>query len=52
VALFGSATRATLNLAVALLGLYYLLVAGDSFGLRLRRLLPVSGARDAPRLRA
>ncbi|MFL5384465.1 MAG: AI-2E family transporter [Longimicrobiaceae bacterium] len=44
VALFGSATRATLNLAIALLGLYYLLVAGDSFQTRLRRLLPISGA--------
>jgi predicted PurR-regulated permease PerM len=44
VALFGSATRATLNLVIALLGLYYLLVAADDFGMRLRRLLPISGA--------
>ena len=44
VALFGSATQATLNLFVALLGLYYLLVAGDDVGTRLRRLLPISGA--------
>lgn len=42
VALFGSATRATLNLAVALLGLYYVLVAEDGVGRRVRRLLPVS----------
>jgi len=44
VALFGSATRAVLNLCIALLGLYYLLVAGDGFAARLRRLLPVSDA--------
>ena len=44
VALFGSATRATLNLAIALLGLYYLLVAGEAFTQRVRRLLPVSDA--------
>lgn len=44
VALFGSATRAALNLCIALLGLYYLLVAGDGFAARLRRLLPVSDA--------
>lgn len=44
VALFGSATRATLNLCIALLGLYYLLVGGDGFVARLRRLLPVSDA--------
>lgn len=44
VALFGSATRATLNLAIALLGLYYVLVADTGFGSRVRRLLPVSDA--------
>jgi len=44
VALFGSATRAALNLCIALLGLYYLLVAGDGFAARLRRLLPVPDA--------
>jgi len=44
VTLYGSATRATLNLCIALLGLYYLLVAGDGFAARLRRLLPVSDA--------
>jgi predicted PurR-regulated permease PerM len=50
-ALFGSATRATLNLAIALLGLYYLLVSGDELGRHVRRLLPVSDAL-AERLRA
>jgi len=44
VALFGSATRATLNLVIALLGMYYLLVAGEGFGARIRRRLPVSDA--------
>ncbi|HET7233698.1 MAG TPA: AI-2E family transporter [Longimicrobium sp.] len=44
VSLFGSATRATLNLCVALLGLYYLLVAGDGLGRRIRRLVPVPDA--------
>ena len=43
-ALFGSATRATLNLAIALLGLYYLLVTPEGLGRRVRRLLPVSDA--------
>jgi predicted PurR-regulated permease PerM len=43
VALFGSATRATLNLAIALLGLYYLLVAGDALWRRARALLPLRG---------
>ena len=43
-ALFGSATRATVNLAIALLGLYYLLVGGEGFVMRIRRLLPVSDA--------
>jgi len=44
VGLFGSATRATLNLCVALLGLYYLLVAGDAFAVLARRAIPVSDA--------
>lgn len=40
--LFGSATRATLNLAIALFGLYYLLVGGAFVWRRVRRLLPFS----------
>jgi predicted PurR-regulated permease PerM len=44
VALFGSATRASINLAIALVGLYYLLVSGEALGARLRRLLPLSPA--------
>jgi predicted PurR-regulated permease PerM len=44
VALAGSATRAILNLCIALLGLYYLLVAGDGVAARLRRVLPVPDA--------
>ena len=44
VALFGTATRATLNLAIALIGLYYLLVQGDELGRHLRLILPVSEA--------
>ena len=43
-AFFGSATRATINLAIALLGLYYLLVSADALGRRLRRLVPIADA--------
>jgi predicted PurR-regulated permease PerM len=41
-ALFGSATRATLNLMVALFGLYYLLLDAGALWRRVTRLLPVS----------
>lgn len=40
--LFGSATRATLNLMVALFGLYYLLVASDGLWPALKQHLPFS----------
>lgn len=49
--LFGSATRATLNLMIALFGLYYLLVANDGVWPALKRQLPFSD-RTAEGLRA
>lgn len=42
--LFGSATRATLNLMIALFGLYYLLLDGGALWRRVAPLLPVSPA--------
>lgn len=41
-ALFGSLTLTTLNLVIALFGLFYLLVDGDRLWRRLTRLLPLS----------
>jgi predicted PurR-regulated permease PerM len=43
-ALFGSATRATLNLIVALFGLYYLLLAADGAWDRTTRIIPLHPA--------
>ena len=43
-ALFGSATRATLNLAIALFGLYYLLLDGLPLGRRAAALLGIQPA--------
>ena len=43
VSLFGNVTLTLLNVVVALFGLYYLLVDGDSLWRRLRRLIPGTG---------
>jgi predicted PurR-regulated permease PerM len=54
-ALFGSATRATLNLCIALFGLYYLLIDGGRFAARVAALLhlpPAHSALLAARFRA
>lgn len=54
-ALFGSATRATLNLCIALFGLYYLLVDGGRLGARAAALLhlpPAHATLLAARFRA
>ena len=40
--LFGSATRATLNLVIAFFGLYYMLLSADDAWARARRYLPFS----------
>jgi len=43
-ALFGSAVQATLNIFIALFGLYFMLVGGPDMWLRLRDYLPFSSA--------
>ncbi len=50
VSVFGSATRGTLNLVIALTGLYYLLLEPDTLWERTKALLPFSDA-TAERLR-
>jgi predicted PurR-regulated permease PerM len=42
IALFGGVTRGTLNLFIAFVGLYYLLISGDDIWRRVSRLLPFS----------